>query len=118
MAKMRKPIPVEEAISHVWKHRLTGESEHVSINDCDNRRLAEDIIAKHPVPPFPKSPYDGFALRSEDTLEANRHNPVTFKVVEHIGAGQVPEKTLRKGEATRIDRKSTRLNSSHVSISY
>src|SRR5699024_9071169 len=71
-------------------------------NDCDNRRLAEDIIAKHPVPPFPKSPYDGFALRSEDTLEANRHNPVTFKVVEHIGAGQVPEKTLRKGEATRI----------------
>ncbi|HLR80170.1 MAG TPA: gephyrin-like molybdotransferase Glp [Bacillota bacterium] len=102
MAKMRKPIPVEEAISHVWKHRLTGESEHVSINDCDNRRLAEDIIAKHPVPPFPKSPYDGFALRSEDTLEANRHNPVTFKVVEHIGAGQVPEKTLRKGEATRI----------------
>ncbi|WP_010530364.1 gephyrin-like molybdotransferase Glp [Lentibacillus jeotgali] len=102
MAELRKPIPVEEAINHVWKHRLTGETEHVSITNCDNRRLAENIVAKHPVPPFPKSPYDGFALRSEDTQEANRHNPVSFKVVEHIGAGQVPEKSLHKGEATRI----------------
>ncbi|HLR62297.1 MAG TPA: gephyrin-like molybdotransferase Glp [Lentibacillus sp.] len=102
MAEMRKPIAVEDAINHVWKHRIAGETEHVSINDCDNRRLAEDIVAKHPVPPFPKSPYDGFALRSADTAEANRNNPVSFKVVEHIGAGQVPEKSLHKGEATRI----------------
>ncbi|TFJ94477.1 gephyrin-like molybdotransferase Glp [Lentibacillus salicampi] len=102
MVEMRKPIPVEEAIHRVWEHRFTGEKECVSIHDCDNRRLSETIIAKHPVPPFPKSPYDGFALRSEDTLEANRNNPVPFKVVEHIGAGQVPEKSLHKGEATRI----------------
>ncbi|GGJ97883.1 molybdopterin molybdenumtransferase [Lentibacillus kapialis] len=102
MAEMRKPIPVEEAINRIWKRRITGEIEHVSIRDCDNRRLAEDIVAKHPVPPFPKSPYDGFAFRSADTIEASRNNPVTFKVVEHIGAGQVPEKILHKGEATRI----------------
>ncbi|QKY68883.1 gephyrin-like molybdotransferase Glp [Lentibacillus sp. CBA3610] len=102
MAEMRKPIPVEEAIDHVWKHRLNGEVASVSIGDCDNRRLAEDIIANHAVPPFPKSPYDGFAFRAEDTQGANRNNPVTFEIVEHIGAGQVPGKSLHKGEATRI----------------
>lgn len=102
MSEIRKPIPVEKALNQVWEHRLTREAAYVSINECDNRRLAEDIIAKHPVPPFPKSPYDGFALRSEDTLEANRNNPVTFEVVEHIGAGQVPEKSLHRREATRI----------------
>ncbi|SFD46664.1 molybdopterin molybdotransferase [Lentibacillus persicus] len=102
MADIRKPIPVEKAIEYVWEYRLNGEAEYISINDCDNRRLAEDIIANHPVPPFPKSPYDGFALRSDDTVEASRDNPVTFEVVEHIGAGEVPEKKLHKGQATRI----------------
>ncbi|SFB35239.1 molybdopterin molybdochelatase [Lentibacillus halodurans] len=102
MAAIRKPIPVDEAINRVWKHRRQGETEYVSIQNCDNRRLAEDITAKHPVPPFPKSPYDGFALRSADTLEADSNTPVTFEVVEHIGAGEVPRKRLHKGEATRI----------------
>ncbi|MFD1361529.1 molybdopterin molybdotransferase MoeA [Lentibacillus salinarum] len=102
MAEIRKPIPVEEAISRVWQNRLEGDVEYVSIEGCDNRRIAEDIVASHPVPPFPKSPYDGFALRSADTHEANRNNPVTFEVVEHIGAGQVPVKHLHKGEAIRI----------------
>ncbi|WP_164670381.1 molybdopterin molybdotransferase MoeA [Virgibacillus doumboii] len=102
MVERRKPIPVQEAINYVWKHRLQGSTEYVSINDCDNRRLGQDIVATHPLPPFAKSPYDGFALRSEDTLEAGSDNPVELEVVEHIGAGQVPTIKLGRGQATRI----------------
>lgn len=102
MVTLRKPIPVQEAIDHVWNNRLQGSTEYTSIYNCDNRRLGEDIVAKNTVPSFEKSPYDGFAFCSEDTLEAGLDNPIEFKIVEHIGAGQVPEKSLKSGQATRI----------------
>lgn len=102
MVEMRKPIPVSEAVQKVMNYRIQGNKEKVSIHDCDSRRLAEPIIANNNIPLFDKSPYDGFALRSVDTTDASRDNPVEFAIVEHIGAGQVPVKTLAKGQATRI----------------
>ena len=102
MVEMRKPIPVSEAVQKVMNYRLTGKIEKVSIHACDQRRLAEPIIATNHVPSFDKSPYDGFALRSIDTEKASRDNPVEFEVVEHIGAGQVSLKKLSQGQATRI----------------
>ncbi|MFC4556922.1 gephyrin-like molybdotransferase Glp [Virgibacillus kekensis] len=102
MVERRRPIPVQEAIDHVWDHRLPGETEVVSINKSDHRRLADDIIATNPVPSFDKSPYDGFALSSADTDRGGRNNPVEFEIVEHIGAGRVPSVKLKKGQATRI----------------
>lgn len=100
--EIRKPIPVEEAVAKVMEHRKLGEKEIVSFHDCDDRRLAEPIIAKHNIPSFDKSPYDGFALRSIDTREATDEHAVHFEIVEHIGAGELPTKTLGKGQATRI----------------
>lgn len=102
MVERRKPIPVNEAVEKVMNYRLKGQTEKISINESDYRRLAEPIIAKHNIPSFDKSPYDGFALRSVDTAEASRDNPVEFEVIEHIGAGQVPQKALKNGQATRI----------------
>ncbi|WP_269409467.1 molybdopterin molybdotransferase MoeA [Lentibacillus daqui] len=102
MVERRKPIPVADAVAKVMQYKKQGEAETVSIENCDGRRLAEPIVAKHPVPPFDKSPYDGFALRSADTNDASRDHQVEFAVVEHIGAGQVPTKTLEKQQATRI----------------
>ncbi|WP_099157894.1 gephyrin-like molybdotransferase Glp [Virgibacillus ndiopensis] len=102
MVEMRKPIPIHEAVSKVMNYSKLGSVENVPINECDSRRIAEPIIAKHPIPPFNKSPYDGFALRSVDTEQASLHNPVEFEVIEHTGAGFVPTKKLQKGQATRI----------------
>lgn len=79
-----------------------GETEWVSIDECDNRFLAEPLIADHDVPPFDRSPYDGFAIRSCDTLLASRENPVQFEVVDEIGAGQVSMKQLQEFQAIRI----------------
>ncbi len=100
--EMRKPIQVNEAIDCVLQFQYEGETEYVSINNCDNRRLGKAIIADEPVPSFDKSPYDGFAFNSGDTNGAGRNNPVQFEVVEHIGAGQVPVVKLKNGQATRI----------------
>ncbi|MDY0406042.1 molybdopterin molybdotransferase MoeA [Virgibacillus sp. 179-BFC.A HS] len=102
MVEFRKPIFVETAVSKVMQHALQKQSELVSIQECDDRRLADPIIATNPVPSFDKSPYDGFAIRAEDTENASRENPAAFEVVDHIGAGELPKKALHKNEATRI----------------
>lgn len=102
MVTIRTPIAVDEAINRVQKHRYNGQAETVSFHTCDGRRLAEPIIATDDVPSFDKSPYDGFAIRSVDTINATEDAPVTLEVVEHIGAGIVPNKQLQPNQVTRI----------------
>ncbi|WP_406946089.1 gephyrin-like molybdotransferase Glp [Halobacillus sp. SY10] len=98
----RNPLPVPQAVDRVMNYNKEGRSEAVPLEKSDGRRLAEDLLATHPVPPFNKSPYDGFALRSEDTKDLSRENPGGFRVTETIGAGQLASKPVEKGEAVRI----------------
>ena len=102
MVEMRKPIPVADAVRQVMEHAASIESEMVSLEDAYGRVLAEPIIAKHDVPPFDRSPYDGFAIRSLDSIGATGNNRVSFSVVGEIGAGHVGEKPIGEKEAYRI----------------
>ncbi|WP_430786290.1 molybdopterin molybdotransferase MoeA [Virgibacillus flavescens] len=102
MVEIRKPLPINEAINNVMKYKITGELEKIPIEESDGRRLGEPIITTHPIPPFDKSPYDGFAFHSTDTKSASTEKPVEFEVVETIGAGQVPNTTIKQFQATRI----------------
>src|SRR5690625_3403637 len=101
-AEIRQPIPVEEAIQKVMKHQKQGSIETIDFHNCDQRRLAEPIIANHNIPSFDKSPYDGFAFKAEQTKGASFANPVHFEVVDHIGAGELPNQSLANKQATRI----------------
>ncbi|WEG11938.1 molybdopterin molybdotransferase MoeA [Pullulanibacillus sp. KACC 23026] len=102
MVERRVPIPVTEAVQRVMAHEKQLEAEYVSIEESDGRLLAEPIRADHDVPPFDRSPYDGFAIKSEDTKGRTRENPVKLQVVDHIGAGYVASKPLEHGQAIRI----------------
>jgi molybdopterin molybdotransferase len=100
--EQRKPISVAEAIERVIQHaQLLGE-ETVGLFESYGRILTEPIIAVHDVPHFDRSPYDGFAIRSVDSVGATGDNRIEFSVVDHIGAGIVSNKTLTKNEAVRI----------------
>ncbi|MCP3026321.1 gephyrin-like molybdotransferase Glp [Halobacillus sp. A5] len=98
----RKPIPVSEAVERVMNCSTSLKSEKINLNKCDQRILAEDIVATHAIPPFDKSPYDGFAIKAEDTINAGKDRPKTFKVVDEIGAGHRASRVLQTGEAVRI----------------
>ncbi|MBS4217414.1 molybdopterin molybdotransferase MoeA [Bacillus sp. FJAT-49711] len=102
MVERRKPIWVKDAIEYVMKYKKNGGVEFISLDDCDGRFLAEPLIADHDVPPFDRSPYDGFALRSNDTKDASRDTPLTFQVMDEIGAGQVSHHHIGHMEAVRI----------------
>lgn len=99
---MRKPIQVKEAIDLVLAYTQLHSTETVRLEDAYGRILREPIIAKHDVPPFDRSPYDGFAIRAEDSTGASGQDRIEFQVIDEIGAGQLAQRGLEKGEAVRI----------------
>jgi len=66
------------------------DAEHIALADCGGRALAEDLIAPAPLPAFPSSAVDGYALRSADaglTLRVVGESAAGRPLVERIGAG-------------------------------
>lgn len=102
MVEIRKPILIAEAIQLVMKHAHPTGIEQVSLDKAYGRILAKPIIAKHDVPPFDRSPYDGFAVRAQDTVGASGDNRIPFKVIGEIGAGHLAHRGLNEGEAYRV----------------
>lgn len=102
MVEIRKPIKVNEAIERVIAFAKSGKTEFVSLEESYGRIVAEDIIADHSVPPFDRSPFDGFALRSADTQASSSKNAVSFEVIGEIGAGSVFVEDVGEKEAVRI----------------
>ncbi len=102
MVEMRKPIPVAEAVQLVMEHIHSIGTEMVPLEQTYGRILAQPIIAQHDVPSFDRSPYDGFAIRAQDTAGASGDNRVAFDVIGEIGAGYVADRAIGDGEAYRI----------------
>ena len=102
MLEKRKPIPVAEAVARIMEYAHQGEIEKVSLIDSYGRMLGEDVIVDHDVPHFDRSPYDGFAIRAEDTKEASSSNPIQFEVIGEIGAGFVFTEEVKAFQAVRI----------------
>ncbi|MGP4040588.1 molybdopterin molybdotransferase MoeA [Gracilibacillus sp. D59] len=102
MLNERKPIPVSEAIERISQYYKKGKIENIELMKAHNRVLAEDLIADHDVPSFDRSPYDGYALRSKDTVNVTENNPRKIEVVGHIGAGSVYHNKLELNQAVRI----------------
>ena len=104
MFEIRKPIPYEEALDKVLKIERHKETINMNIDEAAGYTLSEDIVANTPIPLFDKSPYDGFAIRSEDTrnLDKETLKSIEFNVVDHIGAGFESRHELARNEAVRI----------------
>ncbi|GKU80926.1 gephyrin-like molybdotransferase Glp [Niallia sp. NCCP-28] len=102
MAEKRTPISVDKCVRKVMQYAKNGRKEMISLELAYGRFLAEDLIADHDIPAFDRSPYDGFAIRSEDTETAASHHPVSLKVVGEIGAGTVFNGQVGAFEAVRI----------------
>ncbi|MCG7338267.1 molybdopterin molybdotransferase MoeA [Staphylococcus sp. ACRSN] len=98
----RTPIPVREAIERIVNEDIIMDIKTVDLTESLDYILAKDIVATYDIPRFDKSPYDGFAIRSKDTIEASGDYRVDFKVIDHIGAGSVSNVTVGEYEAVRI----------------
>jgi molybdenum cofactor synthesis domain-containing protein len=77
-------------------------SETISLQGSLNRILAEEVGADASVPAFEKSAMDGYAVVAEDTFGSSQTNPSLLKLVGESKIGELPTKTLRKGETIAI----------------
>lgn len=77
-------------------------TEQVLLSESLGRVLGEDVHALGDVPPFDRSPFDGYAFRSADSAPASREQPVTLRVIEEIPAGYVGGQTVLPGTAAKI----------------
>ena len=99
---MQKNILPEEARAILYGLPSAPKTECVRLIDALGRVLAEDVVAEVPIPPFDRSPYDGYAIRAEDTDGASRETPITLQITEEIPAGAVPTVEITPGFAAKI----------------
>jgi molybdopterin molybdotransferase len=82
--------------------RPTRRVESVRVEEAFGRVAAETVRAPFPVPSFPRTTWDGYALRAVDTRTASRARPVALTVVGEVFAEQAYPGRLRRGEAVAI----------------
>ena len=99
---MLKNITPSEAVEILLRQSVRLRREEVPLLCAWGRVLAEDMPAVRPVPPFDRSPYDGYALRSADTASASENTPVTLQITEEIAAGALPAKEVGPGQAAKV----------------
>lgn len=97
-----KGLTVEEAIECLKKISKPVKTKEMPLAEAAGRILARDIYAKENIPPFNRSPYDGYAFRAKDIQKASPGNPVKLVITEEIPAGHAPQKTVRPGEVSKI----------------
>ncbi|MBO5994431.1 MAG: molybdopterin molybdotransferase MoeA [Firmicutes bacterium] len=98
---MKTGISYEEAKQILLSLTEPVRTEGIDLDQSYGRIISEDIIALESVPSFDRSPYDGYAVRACDTVQADQE-PVDFIITEYIPAGYHPVKSIHQGEAARI----------------
>ena len=88
-------VDADEAAAVVLERTPVLGVEEVHLRDAAGRVLAEDLVAGGPLPPFPSSAVDGYAVRAADAGK-------TLAVVGESAAGRPFERTLAPGTAARI----------------
>ncbi|HEY8362932.1 MAG TPA: gephyrin-like molybdotransferase Glp [Tissierellaceae bacterium] len=95
-------VSVEKAEEILLNQEIKRNIVEMPILESLDYVLAEDIVSDINIPPFDRSPLDGYALRSEDIKNATKENPITLEVIDSIQAGHVSHKIIEKGQAIRI----------------
>ena len=96
-------IELEQAVEILLSQaHAPQDTEEVHILEACGRTLAEDILATFDNPPFDRSPLDGYALRSVDTVKASAEAPVRLRIVGEECAGDFFAGEIGPGEALRI----------------
>lgn len=95
-------LEYKEARQILMEQVCPVETEAVPLAAADGRILAQAVIAAYDVPPFDRSPYDGYAFRAEDTVNASGKNPAVLQILEEVPAGSMWSIPVTPGTATKI----------------
>ena len=96
---MEQPMEWRQARDLLLEGIEPVERELLSLSRATGRILAQPQRAEWDMPPFDRSPYDGYAFQSGDT---QGKLPVTLNVLEEVPAGAVPTRTVVPGTAVKV----------------
>ncbi|MDO0821773.1 molybdopterin molybdotransferase MoeA [Desulfosporosinus nitroreducens] len=95
---MKIMIELEEALELVLARIQPVETECISLADANRHVLAQDVISQIAMPPFTRSPLDGYAYLATEVDP----RPLQLNVVSEIPAGTFSERVITRGEAAKI----------------
>ena len=76
--------------------------EVIPTREAHGRILAEQVSAPHPLPPFPRSTVDGYAVQAKDTFGASGALPAYHRLIGEILMGKAPSLKVQSGEAAQV----------------
>jgi len=95
-------MPLEQAQEQLLSYVRPPVVEEVLLLESLGRVLARDIYSAEDIPPFDRSPVDGYAVRAKDTEKASAEVPVRLKIIAELPAGLVWPVPLSSGTAIKI----------------
>lgn len=95
-------VNAEDALRIILDAAPLLKSENIPLARSFGRSVAEEIIARGNLPPYPNSSMDGYAVRRSDVEGAAPGNPMTLVVAGESRAGSVFSGPLPKKSAIRI----------------
>lgn len=98
----RQAVSPEEAWRRLLPRVSPLGSETAALAEAWGQRLARQVTAEHPLPPFRRSGMDGYAVRAADLPPEGAGKPAFLEVLESIPAGSVPQLPIGPGQASRI----------------
>ncbi|MGA7192755.1 MAG: gephyrin-like molybdotransferase Glp [Anaerolineales bacterium] len=104
MPEFLRLLPPDEARALLLSHLSAPitDSESISTASSLGRAAAEDIIAPHPLPEFPRSTMDGYAVRARDTFGATDSLPAYLTLIGEVPMGDAPTFDLQSGQCALI----------------
>ncbi|MBU2702360.1 molybdopterin molybdotransferase [Sporomusaceae bacterium BoRhaA] len=99
---MKSGVSMEEAQSLLLDQVTVVDTGVVSLLQANGRVVSRKICSMENVPPFDRSPLDGYALKAADTQGATPEHPVKLNVIEEIRAGFAAKKKVTPGTAIKL----------------
>lgn len=96
-------VPPKEALKVFLDNiPVSTQTDTIKTTKALGRVLAENVNAPHPLPAFPRSTVDGYAVRALDTHGASGTLPTYLSVVGEVPMGGEPEFSVEAAQAGLI----------------
>ncbi len=103
MPEFLKLTPVQQALQILLSQMdVTVAAERVETINALGRVTAEAILSPIPLPQFPRSTVDGYAVRAADTFGASESLPAYLRVIGEVHMGSSPGFDINQGETGLI----------------
>jgi molybdopterin molybdotransferase len=99
MPEFLKLLPIQQALQILLAQmQVTISQERVQTINALGRVTAEAICSPIPLPQFPRSTVDGYAVRASDTFGASESLPAYLRVIGEVHMGSSPGFDINQGE--------------------